>query len=304
MPMIDINGTRLRVEVLPYRRAAARGDATPIVCVHGLAASAAFWYAAGAQVMAGLGPCTLYDLRGHGKSDMPEAGYSVTQMADDLLAIMGRQGIAKAHLVAHSFGGMIALLAALRAPDRVASLVLADVRVRPLQQKLDLPTKALPPAARRKLAELGMDVEKISQMDDGVDYLRTVARVQLAAGAQADALLSTIYQHPGLFRSRRNAQKWVTLAERASFVAETTDTPGFTREDLRALSVPMLILVGEKSTTLPSAKALAELCPWAILNEIPNAGHFFPMSKPRQFLGPTLKFLRAVNNGNPAVTLF
>ena len=119
---------------------------------------------------------------------------------------------------------------------------------------------------------------------------------------EADALLSTIYQHPGLFRSRRNAQKWVTLAERASFVAETTDAPTFTREDLRELSVPMLILVGEKSTTVPSARALAQLCPWAILREIPNAGHFFPMSKPRQFLRPTLQFLRAVNNDNAAVT--
>lgn len=303
MAMVEINGTRLRIETLAHRRALAQPDATPIVCVHGLAASAAFWYAAGAPLMTGLGPCTLYDLRGHGKSEMPESGYGVMQMAHDLLAVMDSQGIEKAHLVAHSFGGMIAILAALSAPERVASLVLADVRVRPLQQKLALTPKALPPAVHRRLTALGIDVDIISKVDDGIDYLRTVARIQLASGDESNELLSAIYNHPSLFRSKRNAQKWVTLAERASFIQETTHGETFTRQDLRKLSVPILMLVGVNSTATLSAHALKRLCPWSILREIRNAGHFFPMSMPRQFLRPTLKFLRAVNNDNPAVAV-
>ena len=130
MPRIDVNGVALRVETLPHRRAVPGQAATPLVFVHGLAASCGFWYAAGAQMLSGLGPCTFYDLRGHGKSDTPDSGYTVSHMTNDLLGILDAQSIDQAYLVAHSFGGMIALLAALKHPERVKGLVLADVQTR------------------------------------------------------------------------------------------------------------------------------------------------------------------------------
>ncbi len=50
------------------------------------------------------------------------APYTLHDMADDTLGLMDRLGLARAHLVGASMGGMIAQLCAIQAPERVASL--------------------------------------------------------------------------------------------------------------------------------------------------------------------------------------
>lgn len=299
MPRIEANGIVLNVTSLPQRRGA---DGLPIIFVHGLAASQAFWYMAGAPVLTRFGPCTLYDLRGHGKSTLPEHGFGVDTMAKDLTGLMDALGIDRAHVVAHSFGGMIALLVALRAPERIASLILADVRVRPLQRHIELPARHLPPRLVARLRRIGITQEVIETQDDGVDYLNTVARIQLEAGDDADELLRALYRHPQLFKTRRNAEKWLLLAERASFLSDIKGDHSFTRNDLAGLEQPMLLMYGASSITGPSARALAALCPNAVLHEVPGAGHFFPMSRPRAFLRPAIKFLRAQTVGGRAIS--
>ncbi len=309
MSRIEVNGVRFNVMELPQRvRRRDRdrslsgapdphGGDTPIVLIHGLAASQAFWFAAGAPVLNALGPCLMYDLRGHGKTTTPESGYGVGSMADDLAAILAARGFDRVHLVAHSFGGMIALAHALRHPDRVASLTLVDVRVRPIQKKISIPVRQIPPMVERQLAELGVDLHGIPDHDDGIGYLRTVARIEVEAGDMASELLSQIYRHPRLFRSRKNAERWIDLTERVSLIADLEREDTFSAADLRRLTMPMLVLVGGLSTTLPSARELARLCPHAIVKEVPNVGHFFPMAHPRLFLRPTLRFLWSVKRG-------
>ncbi len=293
MTRVAINGVRLNVVEMPQR--GRRPDGLPIVMVHGLAASLAFWYAAGAQFMSLLGPCLAYDLRGHGKSEAPQAGYSVHAMMRDLEALLDDRGIRRAHLVAHSFGGMIALLYTLTHPDRVASLVLADVRIRPLQATVNVAVKEIPPRVARRLGELGIDIESVAAADDGIDYLKTVAKVEIAAGAEANQVLSALYSHPRLFRSAKSAERWIDLTERASLVTDLRHETAFGADDLKTLSQPMLILVGARSTTVPSAEALARLCPHAIVKKIPDVGHFFPVSHPQLFLRPALRFLNQAN---------
>ena len=299
MTRIDVNGVTLSVTDLPQRlrRRGHERPATPIVMLHGLAASSAFWYVAGAPILTLLGPCLLYDLRGHGKSGAPPTGYGVGTMAHDLEALLEARGLDRVHLVAHSFGGMIALTHTLRHPERVESLTLVDVRVRQIQKKLTIPVQSVPPAVERQLLALGLDIEKISQSDDGVDYLRTVARIEVEAGDEAAELLSAIYRHPRLFRSRRNAERWIDLTERVSLIADLQEEPAFVAADLSRLDMPMLIMVGGLSNTLPSAREMARLCPHAIFHEVPDVGHFFPMTQPRLFLRPALRFLNAVNRG-------
>ena len=179
MPLVESNGIRLNVIEIDDRRPhTPPGVRTPVVFIHGLAASSAFWYAAGAQVLSLLGPGLLYDLRGHGRSEAPRTGYSATEMARDLRGLLDAKGIAAAHLVAHSFGGMIALLFALHAPDRVRSLVLADVRVRALQERLSLPKRSIPPRLARRLTEIGVDAGAETDGGEGIDYLSNMARIQ------------------------------------------------------------------------------------------------------------------------------
>jgi pimeloyl-ACP methyl ester carboxylesterase len=66
----------------------------------------------------------LFDNRDVGRSPRATAPYSVADMADDTIRMMDRAGIARAHVFGHSMGGLIAQEVALRAPERVQSLVL------------------------------------------------------------------------------------------------------------------------------------------------------------------------------------
>jgi len=123
------------------------------------------------------------------------------------------------------------------------------------------------------------------------------SHIEVDAGDEAAGLLSAIYRHPQLFRSRRNAERWIDLTERVSLIADLQEEPAFVAADLSRLDMPMLIMVGGLSNTLPSAREMARLCPQAIFHEVPDVGHFFPMTQPRLFLRPALRFLNAVNRG-------
>jgi non-heme chloroperoxidase len=61
---------------------------------------------------------------GHGDSEKPDDGYSVACFADDLACFMNSLGIARAIIVGHSFGSLVATRFALKYPDRVQGLCL------------------------------------------------------------------------------------------------------------------------------------------------------------------------------------
>jgi 3-oxoadipate enol-lactonase len=65
-----------------------------------------------------------YDQRGLGRTSKPDQPYSMTDYADDAAALMDAVGWERAKVVGASFGGMVALEAVLRHPDRVAKLAL------------------------------------------------------------------------------------------------------------------------------------------------------------------------------------
>ena len=65
----------------------------------------------------------LVDLRGHGKSDKPQTGYHIDEMARDVIGVMAHLGIERAHVVGSSLGAEVGLSMAANYPDRVISLV-------------------------------------------------------------------------------------------------------------------------------------------------------------------------------------
>jgi 3-oxoadipate enol-lactonase len=67
-----------------------------------------------------------YDCRGQGQSDHPASPYSMPQHADDLAALLDALGVRRAHVLGISCGGEVSQAFALRHPERVLSLVLAD----------------------------------------------------------------------------------------------------------------------------------------------------------------------------------
>ena len=69
---------------------------------------------------------TVYavDTRGHGNSPLGTKPFTLSQFADDLKDFLDARGMEKAHLLGFSDGANIAMLFALRYPDRLLSLVL------------------------------------------------------------------------------------------------------------------------------------------------------------------------------------
>jgi len=66
-----------------------------------------------------------FDCRGTGRSSQPQDGYTVTQFAQDCIALLAHLGIARCHAVGFALGGQIMQALALARPDRVATLAIA-----------------------------------------------------------------------------------------------------------------------------------------------------------------------------------
>jgi 2-succinyl-6-hydroxy-2,4-cyclohexadiene-1-carboxylate synthase len=65
----------------------------------------------------------LVDLRGHGKSDKPQTGYHIDEMARDVAGVMAHLKIERAHIVGSSLGAEVGLSMAAHDPEKVISLV-------------------------------------------------------------------------------------------------------------------------------------------------------------------------------------
>ncbi|MCA9678817.1 MAG: alpha/beta fold hydrolase, partial [Myxococcales bacterium] len=86
-----------------------------------------FYFTLANPVAAAGADVVLYDLRGHGLSGRPAAGYAVPDLVADLAALLDALDVARpVHLVGNSVGGTIVLAFAAAHPERVASLALID----------------------------------------------------------------------------------------------------------------------------------------------------------------------------------
>jgi pimeloyl-ACP methyl ester carboxylesterase len=76
------------------------------------------------QLLVGVGTVHVLDLPGFGQSEPPPIEWDTLAYAKRVLAWLDEQGIARADLVGHSFGGRVSVQMAAHFPDRVRSIVL------------------------------------------------------------------------------------------------------------------------------------------------------------------------------------
>jgi pimeloyl-ACP methyl ester carboxylesterase len=105
------------------------GSGPDLVMLHGLLGNLAIWHLRMAPLLRDNFRLTTYDLRGHGRSDVPPSGYTTGDMANDLRNLMDALHIERARLVGHSLGADIALHFALQSPERVESMVLIEAGI-------------------------------------------------------------------------------------------------------------------------------------------------------------------------------
>ena len=106
----------------PIRAAfSVEGEGPPLVLIHGIGASRHSWDGIVERLKQKY-RCIFYDLRGHGRSPKPAPPYSLDDLVEDLEALRAELGLARAHFMGHSLGGMIGPAYARRYPERVLSL--------------------------------------------------------------------------------------------------------------------------------------------------------------------------------------
>ncbi|HEX8992207.1 MAG TPA: alpha/beta hydrolase [Anaerolineales bacterium] len=106
----------------------SRGDGSPIVLIHGLAASLHDWDQLTPALVASGYATHALDLLGHGDSAKPPAAfYELDWLMDHFVSWLAGLGLgAPAVLIGHSLGGYVALEYTRRHPDAVRALVLVD----------------------------------------------------------------------------------------------------------------------------------------------------------------------------------
>jgi len=271
---VGVNGTQIH-----YRTLGAGEPA--YLLLHGFAASTFSWR----EVMAALaarGRVVAYDRPAFGLTERPLEWndwnpYGTPEQVDIALAMLDELGIERAVVVGNSAGGTVAAQLAVRAPDRVAALVLVSPAIggrsasagwlRPLLRTPQL--QRIGPLLVRSFRDTGMELGRLAWHDP------TRITPEIEAG----------YALP------LQAQNWDQALWH--FAASSESTPELPAQ-LAALNVPTLVITGDDDRVVPTAQSIAladEIS--APLVVIPACGHIAQEECPSEFLAALDSFLES-----------
>ena len=280
MPHIIANGAKISYQQV--------GDGPDVVLIHGLATNRAFWFVHTLQALKNEYRVTIFDLRGHGYSSMPDNGYTSADMASDLAALMDHLRIEDAVLVGHSFGGVVGLQYATGHQERVKGFVLADSRIHsvpPTQSLVDQPE--LLGLEKELIAESGEDWRKEPHV--GMRLLEELARRKLKEGRPTTA--KGFNPFGGMGKGERLARLWLKLLETTTARDDIRSSAGLTLNRITAFNKPILLNYGERSRCMETCRQLQQRLPQSDAIIVPGTGHFHPITKPRYFTNAVLDFI-------------
>jgi 3-oxoadipate enol-lactonase len=260
MQKIKINDISLNYEL--------DGNGPAIVFINGLTMDLNGWYLQ-VRPFSERNAVLRYDCRGQGQSDKPDIEYSQEMHADDLMGLMDKIGIQKAHLVAISNGGMIAQHFTLRYPDRVGALVLVDT-CSYIDTLLEIIIKVW-----IRAAEIG-----------GSEFRYDVALPALFAESFIKRNLDVISAMKEISVKNNPPKPIINLAK--GCLKHNVD------DRIREIKAPTLIIVGEKDILIPLkySKILNEKIEGSRLVVMKDCGHVPPLEKPEKFNKIVLDFLK------------
>ena len=235
----------LEVSYRPW--GAAKFGGLPVVPVHGDWTTSASWTRLAGELTERwlLAP----DLRGRGKTRGPDHGYSVGELATDLVTFLDAVELERVHLLGHGLGAAVCAQLALREPKRVATL-----------------TMVAPPQVDGTPAE-AVD-ETLPETYKASSRTFAQALGELAPKAPRDMLWAGLIE---------DGYKQRLSAATANIAALRAWAPG---EELRTLSMPRRVVVGELD---PQAGPTAERAARASDCErttIPGVGHYPQLEAP------------------------
>ncbi|GAA0747645.1 alpha/beta hydrolase [Ideonella azotifigens] len=286
MPVAQVNGARLNyVQMAPED---ATDEVEDLIMVHGLATNMAFWYFHYAPVFSQRFRVTLFDLRGHGRSEMTESGYEPPDLAQDLLGLMDHLGIRKAHFLTHSYGGVVALNAACLAPHRFSSLVLADTHIAAARHEHHWEAGQFGTKMQAVLDEHGIGLDTRDPYF-GYKLLTEVAHLQLRSEEVPAVLQEMVSPFIGKY-GNRTASQWIRLMDQTKACTELMGDDGLRLDELRKLQFPIMAMYGDHSQARLTGRELLEVWGHAVFRRVRDGGHFFPSSRPQELISGCNRF--------------
>lgn len=268
-----------RIASLPPLATVVSGRGPPLVAVHGSGFSGQMFVRLRAAAEDRY-TVVAVDLYGCGASPVaPDAPADDTLQieAEALLAVLSTFD-APARVFGHSFGGLVAMEAMLRAPERFAALCAYEPVIVGLAQR---------DGSAQAQAEVSAiaDLMRLSLDDGGRNWVRGFI---------------DWWNGPGFFDRLPAAQQpaYVATASSSFRQARSVATSTVTRERLAAIAVPTLLLTGVTSPTSAreSAAIAAAALPHGAVEAIAGAGHMGPLTHSAVVNDRALRFFADVGD--------
>ncbi len=268
------------------------GSGPTLVLVHGLGGSHVNWMAVGPALAHGARVLAI-DLAGFGRTPLGErsAGVHANRLLLDrfLDAVAGGPAV----LVGNSMGGLVAMMEAALAPERVAGLVLvAPAQPRPAEAGVDVRVAAL--FTFYALPVLG-----------GL-FLGWRARLLGPAGVVRSTLAlccvdpsrippEVVAAHVALARERLERMPWANQAflEAARSLIVLLARREWFAETARGITAPTLLIQGDRDrlVAVEASRALARLRPEWSLDVLADVGHVPQLEAPVRFVDSVERWL-------------
>ena len=217
------------------------------------------------------------DTRGHGSSAKPESesDYSFEIYAGDVLGLASALGWDRFALLGHSMGGMIAQVAALRAPERLTSLVLMDTHHGAIE-----------------VDRAGVELAAEAARTMGTSAIADLMAAATEPGPlETEAYRRVCAERPGFFEWGIENTRRTATAMFAGMLVEMINAES-RLDALSSLDVPCLVLVGDQDVPfIAASEALAAAIPGATYVVLPDGGHSPQFEAPEAWWAAMSSFL-------------
>lgn len=254
------------------------GTGRPVVLIHGWPLSGAAW-SKQVPALTGAGYRVItYDRRGFGQSDKPASGYDYDTFAADLAGLIEEHGLSDVTLVGFSMGGgEVARYVARFGEDKLHSVVFAAAVPPYLMKTPDNPDGPLTQDKAEEM-EQGLRADRATFFDGFTkDFFSANGELKVFGAERQEAIALC-----------QQSDQGAALGAMKAF--GTTDF----REDLKAITVPALIIHGDADGIVPlagSGQRTHAAIPGSTLVVVEGAPHGFNVSHADRFNEELLKFL-------------
>ena len=254
------------------------GQGLPLVFIHGLLGDWRSWQPQWDSFLARGYRCISYSRRYSfpNINEIASPNHSALVDADDLAGLLDALGIPAAILIGTSYGAFTALALAVHHPERVMAMVATEAPMMKyadfskegaaLRVEFERRTEAAAQAFRR-----GSDAQAVRMMTDAINGRES------SSANTGHALQRRI--------ANVNAMRALMLS--------TDPFPFLSPQQLRGITVPTLLLVGERTPPIHDAvfRNVCAAMPQARVSRVHGAGHGVHRDKPQEFNAIALEFL-------------